>query len=577
MDRFVCIAMLSVAMLSRRAWGSEEKRPIAASDCVSVRDLLHSEEVSRSVIMISPDGKSVAYPVRSPDLSSNENRIEIYVKSLNAQAPSLSKPVIVGDISSMRWTPDGAHLSLLIRNRGLKELEEVDPASGARRVLVRQDQDIAEYTIDRGERTIVYATDVPIDQAQATHTAQEISRGYRIPFQNDEGEDKSWLHRRLYVMRSVRGRWSRPQPVVIQSPLDGRRLDSFAHASNASLGPELSPNGTKVLFSYSDTATEMPDEWRATSHMKLRQQAGVIQAFRLLIMYDLTSDKSTVPFKTTSISGLPLWSEDSKTFIAAGLPPAGSQAANDASVAEIGDAQSLYSVNALTSNVELITSHLAASWEGALYRDGDGSVFVRVGASNRIARVDRIAGAWMERGFIEIPFKHLAQVATNGRVVLGSYSDTVTPPQLFAYWPDAKSAKTFAVLNPQFDNLTLAPPKEVHWETSAGYKLSGVLLLPPDYVAGQRYPLVIQTKPFGGFFTCSFGDSPSFAPQPIANAGIMYLGLGSWIRTRRLEGEAPRSPIPKTIQVFRAREVWRKLRSPWMSGTAQWKRLIPRG
>jgi len=545
MARIVCLAMLAVEMLSCCAWGIEEKRPITASDCVSVRDLLRSEEVSGSAIKISPDGNRAAYPVRSPDLRSNENRIEIYVKSLNAEVPSAIKPVIVGDISSMRWTPDGTHLSLLIRDKGLKELEEVDPVSGSRRVLVRQDQDISEYTIDRAEKTIVYATDVPIDQAQGTHTPEEIARGYRIPFENNDSEDKAWLHRRLFVLRWSRGRWSRPQPIVIRSPLDGRLLDSFAHAGNASLGPELAPDGTKVLFRYWDTATEMPDEWRATSHMKLRQQAGLIQAFRLLVMYDLTNGKSSVPFKTTLATSLPLWSDNSKSFIASGLPGAGSAGATADLAGGFTDQSSLYFVNASNGAAELITSHLAAPWEGALYRDGDGSVFVRVGASDRAVRFDRIAGAWMERSSIKIPLKHLAQVATNGRVVLGSFSDTMTPPELFVYRPDEKAVTPFAVLNPQFDKLTLAPAKEVHWETSAGYKLSGVLLLPPDYVEGQRYPLVIQTKPFGSFFTCSFGDSPSFAPQPIANAGIMYLGLGSLDPDSKADGGVAEIPYPK--------------------------------
>ena len=545
MSRFVPFVMFAVAVLSFSAWGAEAKRPVTASDCVGVRDLLRSEEVSGSAIQINPDGRRVAYPVRSPDLSTNENRIEIYVKNLNEQAPGEDKPVIVGDISSMRWTPDGTHLSLLIRKHGLKELEEVDPASGQSRVLVRASQDIVEYTIDRREQTIVYATDVPIDIAQETHTPKEIARGYRIPFQNTDSEDEAWLHRRLFVVRLVRGRWSKREPIVIRSPLDGRLLDSFAHAGNASLGPEISPDGTKVLFRYSDTATEMPDDWRSTSHMKLRQQAGVIQAFRLLVMFDLTSGTSTVPFKTTRATSLPLWSDDGKSFIAVGLPPVGSQAASAVSPSEITNEDSMYSVDALTGNMELIALHPVAPWEGALYRDSNGSVFVRVGSPEEIARFDRNGGAWTSRASMEIPLKHLAQVATNGRVVLGSFSDTGTPPRLFAYWPDAKSATTFAVLNPQFDKLTLAPAKEVHWETSAGYRLSGVLLLPPDYVAGQRYPLVIQTKPFGSFFTCSFGDSPSFAPQPIANAGIMYLGLGSLNPTSKADGRATEIPYPK--------------------------------
>jgi hypothetical protein len=71
----------------------------------------------------------------------------------------------------------------------------------------------------------------------------------------------------------------------------------------------------------------------------------------------------------------------------------------------------------------------------------------------------------------------------------------------------------------------MAAVREVHWKTSTGYPVTGLLLLPTHYDPAKQYPLVIATKFTRGEFACDSGafHSPSFAPQPIANAGMMYL------------------------------------------------------
>ena len=66
--------------------------------------------MSASVIQINPDGRRVAYPVRSPDLSTNEDRIEIYVKNLNEQTPGESRPrPVSGRFMLIHADPRGIH------------------------------------------------------------------------------------------------------------------------------------------------------------------------------------------------------------------------------------------------------------------------------------------------------------------------------------------------------------------------------------------------------------------------------------------------------------------------------------
>jgi len=122
-------------------------------------------------------------------------------------------------------------------------------------------------------------------------------------------------------------------------------------------------------------------------------------------------------------------------------------------------------------------------------------------------------------------FYRFAELASDGVRVIGDYEDSSTPPELFQYAVGHESVSIIDKLNPEFDGLTIAPAEAIHWETSTGYEVSGTLLLPPGYDREKKYPLVIQTKPDDGWFVCDSGANhdPSFAPQPIANANMLYL------------------------------------------------------
>ena len=506
---------------------AQHKRAITPRDCVTVRDLLHDDISWRSTIRISPDGGRVAYPARSPNLATNANEVELYVRKLPADPINSGKPVRVGDISALQWLEDGRHLTFLMKENGRRMIEWIDALTGAHEVLVKASTDIAEYSIDQGGSTLVYGTDVADHDLEPGPTAQETARGYRIPFRTPS--EMWWpLQRNLFVTRRRQGRWTTPEPIVIRSPLTRQSLPTLPHLGNTGLELSLSPNGKQLLLTYVDFADNMPDEWRKSGYMQLRNGAGVLQAFVLLVLYDLTTGETTVPLKTPFALSSALWASDSKSFVVSSAPQVGSaletEELKDRTLGHSAGAR-LFWVEPATGTVEQVTaSRSAYPWEGALSWTTDEDLLVRTAAMTTITRFSHRTGEWREGSSFAIPRTVGSQVATNGTYVLAEFNDVVTPPELFLYRPGQQDVQVFARLNSQFDELTLARPQEVHWTTSTGFKASGLLLLPPDYVKGVNYPLVIHTKPFGDFFTCSFGDFPSFAPQPLANAGIMYLG-----------------------------------------------------
>jgi hypothetical protein len=106
------------------------------------------------------------------------------------------------------------------------------------------------------------------------------------------------------------------------------------------------------------------------------------------------------------------------------------------------------------------------------------------------------------------------------------HQDLNVPPQIVAV--DARTQRTEVILNlnPQFSELALGQVKPVEWKDGSGDTVSGGLYLPPHYVPGRRYPLVIQTHGFDphGFWI----DGPwstAFAAQPLASRGITVLQI----------------------------------------------------
>jgi len=82
-------------------------------------------------------------------------------------------------------------------------------------------------------------------------------------------------------------------------------------------------------------------------------------------------------------------------------------------------------------------------------------------------------------------------------------------------------------LNPQFQDLAFAMVEEVSWKNPLGDEEKGGLYWPVDYVAGRRYPLVIQTHAWSpDRFWMDGPWATAFAAQPLAGKGFFVLQLG---------------------------------------------------
>ena len=114
------------------------------------------------------------------------------------------------------------------------------------------------------------------------------------------------------------------------------------------------------------------------------------------------------------------------------------------------------------------------------------------------------------------------------------------PPRIFAIAPGVGKKSLLMDLNPQFQDLAFARVEELTWKTSHHGEVKAGLYWPLDYIAGRKYPLVIQTH---GWTPNEFWiDGPfttAFAAQALAGNGFFVL---------QLPEPAPQDDTPNEVQ-----------------------------
>lgn len=111
---------------------------------------------------------------------------------------------------------------------------------------------------------------------------------------------------------------------------------------------------------------------------------------------------------------------------------------------------------------------------------------------------------------------------------IGVAQDLNNAPRIVA--EDSKTSRRAVLLdlNPQFKQLCFGKVEEVRWVGGGTHEFVGGLFLPPNYVPGTRYPLVIQTHGFDPpdsphSFWIDGPFTTAFAAQPLAAKGIVVL------------------------------------------------------
>jgi len=161
---------------------AQSKRAIVPSDCVTVRYL--ADGGPHKAIEINPQGTRVAYLVKAPNISTNENEFELYIKDLSETNAGSGHLVASGtELSQLHWLPDGRHITILRRVQSTVAVVMIDAEAGTQQVIAQSNSDIKEYSIDNNADAVVYAIDSSPGSSPVAQPAINAATGYRISSQ----------------------------------------------------------------------------------------------------------------------------------------------------------------------------------------------------------------------------------------------------------------------------------------------------------------------------------------------------------------------------------------------------------
>ena len=122
------------------------------------------------------------------------------------------------------------------------------------------------------------------------------------------------------------------------------------------------------------------------------------------------------------------------------------------------------------------------------------------------------------------------------------------PPRIFATAPGAGRRSLLMDLNPQFQGLALARVEEVAWKISGHTEAKAGLYWPLDYVAGKKYPLVMQTHAWDpDRFWIDGPSTTAFAAQALAGEGFFVLQVDESPGDLHLEDTPQEAPAAMAI------------------------------
>jgi dipeptidyl aminopeptidase/acylaminoacyl peptidase len=420
-----------------------------------------------AVVALSPDGKRVAYTVRSavigPGQSEYVNRLHVANADGSASAPAAVRQP-PGSAHDPQWSPDGKSLAFLGPHLGRNNLWLL-PKAGPARLLTRMPTAVTAFAWSPDGKQLAFAMPDP-----PTPEEEQARQDRDDAFWLDENPKQVHLH-----LVAVAAGDDLPEP---------RRLTrgSFSVVP----GFQWSPDGKAIVFGH--TRTPRADDWRTAD----------------VSAVDVASGQLTPLAATPAAESSPRFSPDGKwvALLASGTPPRGLEEAGIRIVSADGK----------TTRPRVTTPDRRPNllgWD----RAGERLFFSEFrGTATRIYALNVRTGvvAALNRSNEVMDSVHLNRGGTHLAFALqGSHK----APEVFVTPVDRFAPVQVSRINAHLPALPLGKVEVTRWKGKDGLEIEGLLTYPVGHRPGQRCPLllVIHGGP-AGVFSQRYLASPSVYP-----------------------------------------------------------------
>ena len=520
-------------------------RPITVEDCVRTRRIVYPE------VRLSRDGSEVAYVVKAPNLATNHNDYQLYVRDLHApNTRQNGRMVLQADrISGIRWLDSGRLMVLAETGSASKEsrddrLSIIDVATGTVEGLDLPGK-IQEYSADADGSEIVFS--VPADVALPPEKEKvREERGFPIAFGDGMEQSPPGLPEDEIFLATKTGAGKFDLKRLEYSPSAGAPREPFL--GNVS-GLDLSPDGKYLLLRYSPDS--LPPGWEGEPYFEYLKGRGTRSYSCVLGLYEIDTGALRVAFNFPGSLLETRWSDDSRSYSIVSPPPFGTDeskllAARWRGTPEMDQMvrfEHLYVADAQDQKAAKVVDREDTNRSGDVplyWKRDDGPMLARTDA-HTLAWMVHDNGQWKPTVTVSLPDNQgfFSSLESDGNSVVGVYQTTMTPPNLFLL--DLKTGKWTLLtdLNPEYREIELGQVEPISWTNRYGSRCAGFLITPVGYIPGKRYPMILLSAPVRELFISDAAYTTAYAPQSLANAGFVVV-----ISQYPLDNRIPRGRFP---------------------------------
>lgn len=414
-------------------------------------------------IVLSPDGKNIAYTVQTTDWVDNRFDNEIWL-SKNGQTPFQMTNTKGGNSSNPSFSPDGKWLAFLSERGSKTQIFVINLSGGEAQAATNEGENIESFEWHPSGKSFIL-----VKEEEEKKEKKEREKRYG----GFETDDKDFTLSHLYQV-DFNPDLLNPREHPCYETVDSLKIKAgcidLPKATQLTKGSMTvvsfltSPDGNKVAF------THQPDPLINSS---VKTDISVL---------DLKTKTSSLVVNNPSSDDLKDWSPDSNELLYT--------SSVDDSTSNFYKNSKLFAVNLVSRTTRQLAKDLDENLGNLSWRPT--GIFSAIWSKTKrpLYKIDPTTGSYQK--VITVPEQIFSiSLSKSGDVIAFSGRNGDQLNELFVSPVSTPKPEKITDMTSQTSDWKVAQSEVISWKSKDGSVIEGVLHKPKDYDAGKKYPLMV--------------------------------------------------------------------------------------